>query len=31
MGLELSCVQEVIAEMEGNKERGEFDSFSLIS
>ena len=31
MGFELSCVQEVIAEMEGNKEGGEFDIFSLIS
>ena len=30
MGLELSSVQEVIVEMEGNKERGEFDNFLLV-
>ena len=31
MGLELSSVQEIIVEMEGNKERGEFDNFLIIS
>ena len=31
MGLELSSVQQVIVEMEGNKERGEFDNFLIIS
>ena len=30
MGLELSSVQQVIVEMEGKKERGEFDKFLII-
>ena len=30
MGLELSSVQEVIVEMEGKKERGEFYNFLIV-